>query len=81
MSEELSPYSELIGILDAPPLLVRENRRRLGLSLRAAAKQIGVADSTIHRTEQGNDVPSLTNAIAMLRWIAAGATQTDGEAS
>jgi ribosome-binding protein aMBF1 (putative translation factor) len=65
----LSPYDELISILDSLPVLVREKRRRLGLSLRAAADEIGMSAPTIQRCEAGQKEVSLTNATILLRWV------------
>ena len=67
----LSPYDELISILDSLPVLVREKRRRLGLSLRAAADEIGMSAPTIQRCEAGQKEVSLTNATILLRWVGA----------
>lgn len=61
-------YDELISVLDSLPLLVRETRRRRGLSLRAAAPLVGVESTTIHRCEQGDNL-RLNNAVALLRWV------------
>lgn len=62
------PYSELIEILAGLPLLVRETRRRLGLSQRAAAKEAGVLLSTISRCENGFGLHS-ESVMALLRWV------------
>ncbi len=63
-----SSYSDLASVIEALPLLVREARRARGLSLRAAAEQIGCSFSTISRYENGDDV-NLSNAASMLRWL------------
>lgn len=70
MKGTLSPYGELASVLDNLPILVREARRARGLSVRAAATQIGCSFSTVHRFENGDDV-NLSNAAAMLRWLGA----------
>jgi plasmid maintenance system antidote protein VapI len=44
---------------------VREHR---DLSLRAAARQIGCAASTLNRMESGHEI-SVANAIRILRWL------------
>lgn len=65
----MTPYGELAEVLDALPLLVREKRRREGLSLRAAARAIDVDFNTLSRFERGADV-MLSNAVTILRWVA-----------
>lgn len=40
-------YSEIVTLLGDLPMLVREKRRRNGLSLREAARQVGVSFSTL----------------------------------
>lgn len=56
-------------MLDHLPLLVRETRRRRGLSIRAAAAEIdGVTFSTMTRFEHGGNC-HLDHAAAMLRWV------------
>jgi DNA-binding XRE family transcriptional regulator len=61
-------YAELLSVLDALPILLRENRRRTGMSLRSAAREIGVSFATISRLEDGNDA-SLTNAMKVIAWL------------
>lgn len=63
-----SPYAELVGVIESVPLLLREARRARGLSLRAAAAQIGIAPATVCRIEAGTDC-ALSNAVAVLRWL------------
>ena len=65
---DLSSYAELIGIIEALPVLVREKRRRLSLGLRAAADQSGVGMSTISRFENGENL-SQDGLVALLRWV------------
>lgn len=76
MSEEVpSSYTELVSVLEVLPLLVREKRRRDGLSLRAAARQLGLSASTVNRVEknegQGDAEQGVTlsSAITILRWV------------
>jgi transcriptional regulator with XRE-family HTH domain len=66
--DQLTTYGELAQVIDNLPLLVRERRRHHRLSMRAAAAQIGVSNSTVLRLEDGNDVDSGTLA-AVLRWL------------
>lgn len=61
-------YEELADVLDNLPLLLRETRRRRGLSLRATAKEVGTSFSTVTRFENGEDI-MLSHASAVLRWI------------
>jgi transcriptional regulator with XRE-family HTH domain len=70
---QLTTYAELADVIANLPMLCRENRRRLGLSTRAAASQIGCSFATISRFERGEDC-SLSNAVLILRWIAKGGT-------
>ena len=65
-----APYGELIEVLTNLRLLVRETRRRRGLSIRAAAEQLGLSHTVISRFEEGAGV-QLGNAIVLLRWVAA----------
>lgn len=68
MTGKPTPYAELVSVLAALPLLLRETRRQRGLSSRAAARQIGCSFSTVSRIESGEDC-ALSNAVAILRWI------------
>lgn len=68
MNDQPTPYTELADVLDGLPLLVREARRARGLSLRAAADQIGIGFATVSRIEGGNDC-ALSNAVAVVRWL------------
>lgn len=61
-------YAELIELLDYLPVLVRETRRRKGLSVRAAAQQAGISFATLARAEQGEDLRRST-FVALLRWV------------
>jgi ribosome-binding protein aMBF1 (putative translation factor) len=67
-AEKPTPYSELADVIAALPLLLREARRARGLSLRAAAAEIGIGFATVTRIEQGVDCV-LSNAVAVLRWL------------
>jgi ribosome-binding protein aMBF1 (putative translation factor) len=64
----LTPYAELAEVIESLPLLVREARRRRRLSIRAAAREMGMSFSTVHRIEQGDDC-ALSNAMTALRWL------------
>ena len=68
----LSTYAELADVLDNLPMLCRENRRRRGLSLRAAATEIGSSLSTVLRFEESGAC-NLKHAVAIMRWLDEGA--------
>lgn len=61
-------YAELASLLDSLPLLVAETRRRKGLSIRGAARDLGCSFSTVFRIEAGEDYNSRLLP-ALLRWI------------
>lgn len=61
-------YRELISVLDSIALLCREKRRRNGLSIREAGRQVGVSFATISRMEGGEDV-ALSTATKLLSWL------------
>ncbi len=67
-TEKPPSYTELAQILANLPLVLREQRRARGLSLRAAAIDIGCAFSTITRIEKGEDCVA-SNLIAVMRWL------------
>lgn len=64
----LTSYAELADVISNLPLLLREARRQRRLSLRAAAREMGVSFSTVYRIEQGDDC-ALSNAMIVLRWL------------
>lgn len=67
---ELTSYRELASLLESLPMLLREARRSRRLSTRAAADEIGgIGHSTLWRVESGRGEASLTNAVAVLRWL------------
>lgn len=68
VSDQLTPYAELADVIANLPLLLREARRARGLSMRAAANQLGMSLATVSRMEAGNDC-ALSNAVAVLRWL------------
>jgi ribosome-binding protein aMBF1 (putative translation factor) len=72
-----TPYAELADLIGSLPLLIREARRARQLSLRAAARELGVSFSTISRMENGEDC-ALSNAVAVLRWLDQAPGGTDG---
>jgi transcriptional regulator with XRE-family HTH domain len=64
----LTSYSELAGVLDQLPRVCKEKRRREALSLREAAKQMGLSFSVVTRFENGTGV-HLDSAKAVLHWL------------
>jgi len=64
-------YDEIIAVLAAVPVILRETRRRKGLALREAGDQLGIAASTVMRWERHEQEPSTTDIIRILRWSAA----------
>jgi ribosome-binding protein aMBF1 (putative translation factor) len=68
VSEQLTPYVELAEVIARLPMLLREARRARGLSMRAAAKELGISFSTVCRIEEGQDC-ALSNAVAVMRWL------------
>lgn len=75
-TSELTSYGEILRVLDLLPDLVREKRRRDGLSLRGAEAASGVGMTTIMRFENGHD-PSWSTGIALLRWVGAAPTEAE----
>jgi predicted transcriptional regulator len=65
----LNPYADLLSVLANLPVLVREKRRRDGLSLRAAATATGLSFATVHRVESGEDCV-LSHARLLIEWVA-----------
>lgn len=63
-----SRYADLAAVVEALPMLVREHRRRRGVSLRAAARELGVSFSTLDRIERGEDYNS-RSLPDLLRWL------------
>lgn len=66
--DALTSYEELAATFAALPLLLREARRARGLTMEAAAAQIGCSRSTVHRIENGGDC-WLSHVVAILRWL------------
>lgn len=62
-------YVEMANALAGLPVAVKLERHARGLSLRAAAAQIGCANSTLAEFENGvHDVGRLL-AVRMMRWL------------
>ncbi len=71
MAAAPTSYPEIALVLDRLPVLLHEARRARGLSVRAAANEIGISFATVSRIEAGEDCV-LSNATAVLRWLDAG---------
>lgn len=67
--ERLSTYAEIIALLDALPVLCREKRRRLGLTLRTASEASGVSFNTIKRIEDGTSEPGWRSVRQLMHWV------------
>jgi transcriptional regulator with XRE-family HTH domain len=68
---ELLGYDEVIAILEVLPVILREARRRKGLSTREAADQLGVSFSSVSRWERPQQcMPDRPAVIRILRWAA-----------
>lgn len=79
----LTSYADFAAMIEGLPVVIRSARRMRGLSLRAAAKEIGTSASTIMRIEDGHDFDSGT-LTAVLRWLddaTRGYTHTGQEAA
>lgn len=61
-------YADLVTVLDALPLLVREKRRSAGLSQRAASREAGMDELAIHRVEKGEGM-NVSTARQLLLWL------------
>lgn len=66
----LASYQEIVTILEHLPLLLRERRRGLGVSMKAVANEIGCGASTLSVVEACTRVPSLDTVILILGWLA-----------
>ena len=65
----LTTYAELAEIVDNLPMLIREKRRRCGLSLRQAAAEIGCSFTTVTRFEQADAGWNGRLLADLLRWL------------
>lgn len=61
-------YDEVARLLEALPVVVFERRRALGLSIRAASKEMGFSYTTLARLEEGVDVHG-RHLILALKWL------------
>jgi len=59
---------ELIDSLVNLPSLLRRTRKARGLSIRAAARDMGISFATVSRVEDGRDY-MVSTALVVLRWV------------
>lgn len=64
----LSTYADFAEAIVQLPVVLRAARRMRGLSLRAAAKEIGISFSTVDRVESGKEIDTGT-LVAVMRWL------------
>lgn len=70
-SGDLQSYEEIVRVLEDMPVILRETRRRWGMSLRAAGTHLDVSASTLMRWERGETVGlGVPGLAAILRWAA-----------
>lgn len=68
MSDETpTPYAEVLEVIDNLPTIVREARRRKGMTTRQVAATLNLAPSTVTRAEQGKGVHTDT-LTTLLHW-------------
>lgn len=65
-------YSDLSAMCAEIPMALRVTRRIRGLTLRAAAVEIGISSATISRIESGQGY-TVGHLRAVLRWLGGGA--------
>ena len=66
----LGRHRELLQALDDLPAAIRSLRRTRGLSLRAAAVEVGISFSSLDRFERTAVSANLATVRAVLRWYA-----------
>jgi predicted transcriptional regulator len=67
--EQIARYGTTLGILDALPISVRRKRNEEGLSLRAAAEQIGISWTTLRSVEESLHHTRVDVIRAVLEWL------------
>jgi transcriptional regulator with XRE-family HTH domain len=65
----LRPYTELADVLTRLGASTRDARRARGLTIPAAAEQIGIGDTTLWQLETGSNNPTVATALLVLRWL------------
>lgn len=68
MTDPKSPYCDARLLLDNLPLLIREARRRRGLSMRGVGREIGESFATVSRAEAGRNL-QLCSALSLLAFV------------
>lgn len=66
---ETARYGTTLGMLDALPVAVRRKRNAEGLSLRAAAEQIGISWTTLRSVEESLHHTRVDVIRALLEWL------------
>lgn len=61
-------YGQVADVLNTLHVTIRRQREARRLSVRAAAKEMGLAASTLSRLERGYDL-NMDSVIAALRWL------------
>jgi ribosome-binding protein aMBF1 (putative translation factor) len=64
-----STYGELAQVIEDLNVIVRERRRQLGLSSRAAAAEMGLSYSLLAGIERGDTEPRSHTLIIILKWL------------
>lgn len=65
----MTDYSEILRVLSRLPQLLKARRQADGLSLRAAAREIGISASTLARAETYAGYLDAINIDAALHWL------------
>ena len=65
----MTPYAELAEVISSLHIIIRSARRARGLSVRAAAKQMGISFSTLSRCETRTGDLRMDNLVAILHWL------------
>lgn len=65
---KVSTYAELRDVLSRLGTLVRDERRRRGISLRQAEAETGVSNARLCQLENGGTA-NVTTALALLAWL------------
>lgn len=68
VTDPKSPYCDARLLLDNLPLLIREARRRRGLSQRGVGREIGESFATVSRAEAGRNL-QLCSALSLLAFV------------
>jgi transcriptional regulator with XRE-family HTH domain len=66
----LTPYGEIITVVDNLPVILREARRRKQASMRDVAKETGLSLTTVSRAEAGENIRT-DSMTTLLKWVQA----------